>query len=67
MKDDDVKKFADQPLTSKVYLKDGTVVEGRLKFVEEGIYNVIPLPSRPGVIQGGFVPDITEDEIERIE
>jgi len=67
MKDHHVKKYADQPHTSTVYLKDGTVLVGNLETVEADVYNVVPLPSQLGVVEGGLLQDITADEIERIE
>jgi len=67
MKDHHVRKYADQPHTSTVYLKDGTVLVGNLETVETDVYNVVPLPSQPGVAEGGLLRDIAADEIERIE
>ncbi len=66
MRDEDLKQFVGERV-SRVRLKNGHVLEGRIKSVNNH-YEIMPVPSQSGVIQSfGPLTEFYASDVERID
>ena len=64
----DLKKYTERIV--RLTLTSGEVLEGQLvdhTDVEAGPYHVEPVPTQSGIIVGGYLPDVTEENVRSIE
>lgn len=66
MTDQEIKVY--ENVWVRATLQDGSQVIGRLDVTpEEGLYHIMPDPSRPNTIEGGFMEDIYTADLVKIE
>ncbi len=66
MTDREIKTY--ENVLVRATLQDGSQVIGRLDVTPEvGLYHIVPAPSGPNVVEGGFVGDLYTADFAAIE